>query len=144
MEVKTKTIFDFLNDITFDKVAWEDQTETKRFQSYMLNRWLSMSYLEIVAEVQPVTSRMEPREFYKFYSDILPKRKFFSKYVKASSVETKWDALAEIIADKLQVSKKESMEIIDLSLLTGTDNLKQFLSDYGYSDKEMKTKFKLI
>lgn len=143
METKAKTIFDFLNDITFNKVAWEDQVETKRFHPYMLNRWLSMTYLEIVAEVQPVTSRMEPREFYKFYSDILPKRKFFSKYVKAAGVESKWDALADIIADKMQVSKKEALDIIDLSLLKGTDDLKQFLSDYGYSEKEMKTKFKL-
>ena len=59
MEVKEKTIFDFLNDLTFNKTPWSEQTasDRKKFQPYMINRWLSMNsdYLEIVPECQRIT-----------------------------------------------------------------------------------------
>ena len=87
-KVKSKTIFDYLNDITFNKTPWEDD---KRFQPYMVSRWLSMhpDYLPIVAEVQPITSRLSSREFYVFFTDLLPKRKFYVKYAKGGKKNIK-------------------------------------------------------
>ena len=48
--------------------------------TWMLNRWFSMhpDYLEIIAECQSMTDNLSPELFYKFYSDLLPKKKFFT------------------------------------------------------------------
>lgn len=137
--IKPKTIFDFLNDICFRKIAWSEQTDKKRFQPYMVNRWLSMhpDYLEIVSEVQPITSRLEPREFYYFFVDLLPKRKFYVKYIKSDAND---DKLSSFIADKLKISKRDALETIDVS---SPDDLKEWIRGYGYTDAEIKKYFSI-
>lgn len=141
---KSKTIFDFLNDITYHKIPWENQLESdrKRFQPYMLNRWLSMhpDYLDIVAEVQPVISRLNSREFYVFFTDILPKKKFYAKYVKSSIDSENNIRLLSLISDKLRIGSRDAEEIFDS---ISSEDLKEWLMEYGYSDKEIKKRILL-
>ena len=40
-------------------------------------------YLPIVAECQRVIDNLSPEMVYKFYLDLLPKRKFFTKYISS-------------------------------------------------------------
>lgn len=139
---KARTIFDFLNDICHHKIKWDDipESDRKKFQPYMITRWLSMhpDYLEIVADVQVITSRLEPKEFYIFFSDLLPKKKFFTKYIKSSGSDASKDRLIQFVAEKCKLSESEAEDVIDLAT---TDDLKLWLSEYGFSEKEIKKQF---
>lgn len=137
-----KTIFDWLNDITLRKVPWDDQTDRdrKRFGGYMTNRWLSMhsDYLELVSECQPVTSRMDGREVYNFYIDLLPKRKFFAKYIKPSGGSS--DKLVNFVSTKLGIGYLDAVEFLDGQ---SEVNIKNLLSEFGISDKDIKREYDL-
>ena len=93
--VKAKSLFDHLGGITYKKDKWESLSEVDRksFDMYMVNRFLSMNldYIEFVNEIQQYTNgQLKSRELYKVYSDVLPKKKSFDKYIKSKS-ESKWD-----------------------------------------------------
>ena len=84
---KPKTIFDHLAGITHKKTKWDDLTEAdqKSFSPYLINRWLSMApeLIEIVDMFQHYTiGPLTKEHVYKLYYDILPKGKFFNKYIK--------------------------------------------------------------
>ena len=139
---KEKTIFDWLGDITYRKVEWDEQSDRdkKRFGGYMTNRWFSMhpDYLELIAECQPVTSRMESREVYNFFVDLLPRKKFFSKYIKASSGSS--DKLVNFVCTKLSIGYLDAIELLDGQPEV---NIKNFLSEFGLTDKDIKREFNL-
>lgn len=136
---KPRSIFDFLNDICYHKTKWNDipESDKKKFQPYMITRWLSMhpDYLEIVADVQMITSRLEPKEFYIFFSDLLPKKKFFTKYIKSSGSDDSKDRLIQFVAEKCKLSEADAEDVIDLASI---DDLKLWLSGYGFSEREIK------
>lgn len=93
-------------------------------------------YLELIAECQPVTSRMENREVYNFFVDLLPRKKFFSKYVKASTGSS--DKLVNFICTKLSIGYLDAIELLDGQ---SEVNIKNFLYEFGYSDKDIKREF---
>lgn len=149
-EIKSKSIFDLLNDLTFNKTSWKDQVDSdrKKFQPYMVNRWLSMhpDYLEIVSECQNITNNLQSREFYNFYLDLLPKKKFFTKYVSnKSDKEKKYDKLVSFLKDRLQCSEKEMEEHLEtlFELPGGISIIRDQLKKYGFDDKQIKKEFGL-
>jgi hypothetical protein len=147
-EIKAKTIFDILNDLTFNKVKWEDQSETeqKKVQMWMINRWFSMhpDYLEVIAECQPTTDLLDTKLYYKFYLDLLPKKKFFTKYISnKSEKDKKFGKVINFLADKMQLSKDEAEQCLDIlmELPSGLFEIKSFIKLYGYDDKGVKGEF---
>ena len=86
---KPKTIFNILGDLTFKKVNSDTYTDSdwKAYNTYMVNRWLSMNsgVTEIINFVQKYYS-LDKKVHFKMLSDILPKQKIFSKYVKGKKV----------------------------------------------------------
>ena len=139
--MKQKTIFDILNDLTYNKVKWEDQDQ-KQVQPYMLNRWLSMhpDYLEIIAYCQPTTDLLNPEFYYKFYVDLLPKQKFFTKYQTGKKDEKVNSNLIAFLSQRLELSFKE---IDDLLEVVNHDDLKEYIKGHGYTDKQLKKEFGL-
>ena len=75
-------IFDWLNQITYDKQSWNSFTEEdkKSFEPYMIHRFLSMNpeYIEFVNLVQtfPYTDK---EKIYNIYLYMIPKKKMFLK-----------------------------------------------------------------
>lgn len=136
MKVKTKTIFDILNDLTFNKVPWSEQDQ-KQVQSYMLNRLLSMNpdYLPIVAEVQAITDLLSPEQYYNFYLDLLPKKKTFNKYI--SSKSEKNVKLLSFLAKQLQCSTRE----IEMYLEVDSSGILEYLTKFGLTEKEVKKEY---
>ena len=136
MKVKTKTIFDILNDLTFNKVPWSEQDQ-KQVQSYMLNRLLSMNpdYLPIVAEVQAITDLLSPEQYYNFYLDLLPKKKTFNKYI--SSKSEKNVKLLSFLAKQLQCSARE----IEMYLEVDSRGILEYLTKFGLTEKEVKKEY---
>lgn len=142
-EIKAKTIFDILNDLTFNKVPWKDQDQ-KKVQTWMLNRWLSMhpDYLEIIAECQPMTDNLTPELWYRFYVDLLPKKKFFTKYIsKKGDKEGSMDKLINFLSDKLQCSKNEMEDYLEILIPIHESEVKNYIRKFGYDDKSIKREF---
>jgi hypothetical protein len=137
---KPKTIFDHLAGITFKKTKWEDLTELdqKSFSPYLINRWLSMSpqLIEIVDMFQHYTiGPLSKEHVYKLYYDILPKGKFFTKYIKGKKSDKYNKELISFLAKHYQVSKSESEEYISL---LSKDKISTICKKYGKTDKEIK------
>lgn len=145
LKMKQKTIFDILNDICFNKVAWKDQLEMdkKMVQPYMLNRWFSMSkeHLDLIAELQPLTDLLSTEHYYEFYRDLLPKKKFFVKYVKSQvEKDEKQTKLIQFLSQRLQLSEREVKEIIEFS---SKQDLEEYIRGCGFNDKQLKSEFGL-
>tara|TARA_R100000353_G_scaffold140273_1_gene99959 strand:+ start:37 stop:468 length:432 start_codon:yes stop_codon:yes gene_type:complete len=137
---KPKTIFDHLAGITFKKIKWEDLTEAdqKSFSPYLINRWLSMSpeLIEIVDMFQHYTiGPLTKEHVYKLYFDVLPKGKFFSKYIKGKKSDKYNTELVSFIAKHYQIAKNEAEEYITL---LDKEQLQSLCKKYGKSDKEIK------
>lgn len=149
---KERSLFDFLDDLTIKKTKWEDipQTDRKKFSVYMINRFLSMNmdFTETVNFLQKYTLGVLTPEFsYKLFYEILPKKKSWSKYIKNSGKEDKYNPeLISILAKNFQWSLKESAQNIKLLLNRDTGTIREFLEKRGYStvqiDKLINIKIK--
>ena len=77
---------------------------------------------------------------YKMLSDILPKQKIFSKYIKGKKLDKYNVELVMLIAKHYEVSKSEAKEYIDIFRYTadGISNLTEVVEQYGKTKKEIK------
>ncbi len=144
MKIKRKNLFDHINAITsqqhpnyLNEISKEDK---KSWSNYMVNRFLSMKmdWIELVNEVQKYP--LKPKELYKVYTDILPKKKQWLKYIKGDKEMKypKW--VYEIIAKHLQCSLREASDAIDVYELSagGQAELADILLKYGIEEKEVR------
>ena len=144
--IKKKGLFDHLNQITtvqnpnyWDELSEEDK---KTYSPYMVNRFLSMKieWIDFVNNVQKYWNELTPREHYKIYSRVLPKRKQYLKYIKKESdmILPKW--FVEIISKHYECSASEVADYVDTLLFTeqGLLEIREVLSKYGISTKQMK------
>ena len=140
---KPRTIFNILADLTFKKTNPDIYTEAdwKAYNIYMVNRWLSMNsdVTEIINFVQKYYS-LDKKIHYKMLSDILPKQKLFTKYVKGKKVDKYNTELVNIIAKHYEVSRKEAKLRIDMHkhFSHGIETLSDILRGYGKNEKEIK------
>ena len=150
--IKTKSIFDFLNCLFLHKTPWEDLSEQdkKAFSPYIINRFISMhpDYIELVNYFQQFNiGDMKPREVYRMYLDILPKGKFYAKYIKSKTdSESKISSqLIEFVANTENWSKHETVENLShlLEFPEGMESIKLHLKMHGISDSEMVKVYKL-
>ena len=145
---KPKTIFQLLSCLFEQKVPWEDLTgaDRKAFSVYMINRFISMDvdYIGIVNQLQQYNMNgMDARESYKVYFDLLPKKKFWSKYIKAKKDkdDKTSEKLINFMSEQEDWSKSESRDNISF-LLRSSDGviiLKEYLNAYGFSKKDYKS-----
>jgi len=145
-----KKLFDHLNAITseqdpkyFDKLSEED---LKSWSNFMINRFLSMKpeWVELIATLLPLTQTLQPKEMYKLYISVIPKGKYFLKYIKGKGENKYEEFLVELIKKDFQCSEKEANEYIEVLYSTreGRENIKYICEKYG-TDKKQITKLKL-
>ena len=143
-KVKRKNLFDHINAITakqypnyWDEISDEDK---KSWSNYMVNRFLSMKmeWIEFVNEVQKYP--LKPKELYKVYTDILPKKRQWLKYIKGDKEMKypKW--VYEIVAKHLQCSTREASDAVDMYELShgGQAELADILIKYGRTVEEIR------
>ena len=139
------TIIDWMNQLLVHKKPWDsfNETDQKSFNSFIINRWLSMDneFIEIVNYFQKYAiGTLEPREVYKWYCEVLPKGKRFNKYIKGKS-DKKYDKeLTEMMSKHFECSKLQTkgyLELID------KEELKNILELYGIEPKKIKKYLKL-
>tara|TARA_B100000214_G_C23936126_1_gene613277 strand:- start:786 stop:1235 length:450 start_codon:yes stop_codon:yes gene_type:complete len=142
--VKKKSLFDHIKQITdvqnpnyWDEISDDDK---KSWSNYMVNRFLSMKmdWVEFVNEVQKYS--LEPEQVYKIYTDILPKKRQWLKYIKGDKKMKypKW--VYEIVAKHLQCSMREASEAVDMYELShgGQAELVDILIKYGKTEDECR------
>lgn len=139
--IKTKSLFDHLKDLHTKETTWDNLTESDRktFSVYMVNRFLSMNpdYIDIINELQPVITSVEPRFAYIIYQTILPKsRGFFSKYIKATSSRNYTRELINLISSQTDTATYEVIDFLDI--LPDINRLHDFVKSFGKSEKEIE------
>ena len=144
MTVKKKSLFDHVNQVTsvqnpnyWDEISDEDK---KSWSNYMINRFLSMKseWADLVNEVQKYP--LEPKELYKVYTSILPKKKQWLRYIKGDKKMDypKW--VYEIVAKDMQVSMREAVSAVETYTMStgGQSELADILLKYGIENKEVR------
>ena len=144
MTVKKKSLFDHVNQVTSvqNPNYWENisDEDKKTWSNYMVNRFLSMKsdWIELVNEVQKYT--LEPKELYKVYTSILPKKKQWLRYIKGDKKMDypKW--VYEIVAKDMQVSMREAVSAVEMYDMShgGQSELADMLFKYGTEEKEVR------
>jgi len=120
-------LFDWINQITYNKQPWDTfaDDEKSEFNTYMIHRFISMNpdYVDVVNTIQKYPN-CPTRLVYKFYCDLLPKKKSFFRYIKANvknDLET-----VKSIAEYYQCSTREAKDyinLIDTQVVKNTLNL---------------------
>ena len=129
------TLFDWLNEITFNKKEWSSFSEDQResFNPYVIHRYVSMyiGYVELanIAQKLPLN---EKEKIYNIYKTMLPKKKMFLKYVKKQNKNT-YEDLLQYVADYYQCSLGEAEEYIDIIREAGVRGI---LWEMGVNEKE--------
>ena len=141
-KIKRKNLFDHINAITsrqrsnyWDEITDEDK---KSWSNYMVNRFLSMKmeWIEFLNEVQKYP--LKPKELYKVYTDILPKKRQWLKYIKGDKEMKYPNWVYEIVAKHLQISLREASDAVDMYELShgGQAELIDILLKYGRTNEE--------
>jgi len=138
-------IFEWANQIFYYKRDWNtfDEKEKKAFQPYMINRILSMNrdYIQIVNYFQKYSvGLLSSREVYKWYCDIIPKKKQWNKYIKSKQQKNYEPWLIDIIREYYKINSKESITYLSLLFQTreGKIELKKILEAYGTETKKIR------
>lgn len=145
--IKTKTLFDHIKAITekpYDPDYWNklSDSDKKTFSTYMIHRFISMNYywIDIANLFQQYSYNLKPEIVYKLYATALPKSRTFLRYIKGKKDHSYEPELISIMITHFEVSKKEI--ILYLNILydwpSGIDDIKNLLSRYGKSEKEIK------
>ena len=107
-----------LADVSHKKTDPNTYTEGdwKAYNTYMMNKWLSMNshVTEIINFIQKYYS-LDKQIHYRMLSDILPKQKLFSKYIKGKKVS------------------KFNPELVNILKMTYEDELNRALTEDGSS-----------
>ena len=121
-----------LADVSHKKTDPNTYTEGdwKAYNTYMMNKWLSMNphVTEIINFIQKYYS-LDKQIHYKMLSDILPKQKLFSKYIKGKKVDKYNPELVKLVASHYEISRKEAKERIEMYIhfSTGVETLTYML-----------------
>ena len=143
--MKNKTLFDHINHITSKQTKgyWKslNETEKKQWSNYMIHRFLSMKseWINTVNEIQKYN--LKPKDLYRLYIDILPKKKQWLKYTKGKKSMKYENWVVEIISKYYESSLIEAREYLDTFYATeqGKANLKSILQKYGMEEKKIKS-----
>jgi hypothetical protein len=142
-----KTLFDHLNAITkdqdpnyFDKLSEED---LKTWSNYMIHRFLSMNFdfVETISQFQPLTQTMEPKLYYLLMIGVIPKGKYYLRYIKGKGEETADEKLVELLKIEYSCSKNTAIDYYNIltNIKEGKEYFEYLKSKYGEVEKE-KTK----
>lgn len=150
MSNKTKTLFDHLKAITQyqDPNYWDTLTDADKrtWSNYMVHRFLSMNidWVDIISDLSPFTQTLPPDILYKTLIGLIPKGRYYLKYVKGKKDEKYEPWLVELLVVDYSVSKKEALDYLEILYATreGRENIKYICEKYGI-EKTKITKLKL-
>lgn len=132
------TLFDHLKNIFTSKSNWNtlSDADKKTWPAFMINRYISMqggSESILVNTLQKY--KLDPEIQYTFYKSVIPAGTRQFKYIKGSGKDKDNLEMIDILADQLEISKREASEYVDI--LSVEDKTKM-LQELGYDPKEIK------
>ena len=137
--MKNKGLFDHITHITQKQTKgyWNslNETEKKQWSNYMIHRFLSMKmeWADFVNEIQKLN--LKPKQLYLVYSNVLPKGKQYLKYIKKKKGTIYNTQVIQKISEYFQISQTESEDYLNL---LSKDKIRELISLYGYTSKELK------
>ena len=145
-----KSLFDHIKAITSeqDPKYWDklDESDRKTFSNFMVHRFLSMNpdWIQFLSELQPYTEKLEPKQLYLALIGILPKGKYYLRYVKGKKDDVYEGWLVDLIVKDYQCSIRQGEEYLEILYSTkeGREHIKYICEKYGIETKEI-TKLKL-
>jgi len=145
-----KTLFDHITNITSvqNPKYWDtlDEDSKKSWSNYMIHRFLSMNpdWIELLAEIQPLTQVLEPKQLYLTLIGLLPKGRYYMKYIKGKGDNKYEKFIVELIVKEFTCSTKQAEEYLEIFYSTkeGRANIKYIAEKYG-TEKKNITKLKL-
>ena len=139
-----KSLFDHLNAITTvqNPKYWETLTESDRktWSNFMVFRFVSMNpdWIELIADIQPYLQEAPPRAVYKALSSLLPKGRYYLKYMKRTNSGDDGEPwVIEMIAKYYEISLSESGEYYHILNKSekGKSHIKEIAVKYGIDSK---------
>ena len=132
------TLFDWLNQILLHKKNWEDfdESEQKTFNTFMINRFLSMSsdFVEAVNICQEHTYQMKDKDVYNLYKHLFPKQKKFLRYIKGKKDKFP-KKLLSFLSNHFEVSQREVTDYLDI---LNKEQIEEICKHYGKNKKQIK------
>ena len=123
------------------QIGWDDSSVFEHRQYPCLHHSMtkeSWEQLDLVNEIQKYP--LEPKELYKVYTSILPKKKQWLRYIKGDKKMDypKW--VYEIVAKDMQVSMREAVSAVETYTMStgGQSELADILLKYGIENKEVR------
>lgn len=144
------TLFEHINAITKDqdKKYWDklDESDRKSWSNYMVLRFLSMNpdFLPLISQVQPVLQEVPPKALYLALIDLIPKGRYYLKYMKPKGEDKYESWLIELVSKHYEVSKLQSEDYLKIlyNSRSGRERVKELCETYGIESKQI-TKLKL-
>jgi hypothetical protein len=142
---KKVTVFDIVKIMTTTERKWSDLSDEEKnvVEPFMIIMILSMhpDLLEICNEFQryAISSDLSPREVYTFFNELLPKRSYYSTWIKGTKDSSYNDHLISLIAQEYECSKTQAYEY--LNILTESNNIEaivKIVSKYGYTEAQVE------
>lgn len=145
-----KTLFDHIKAITSEQNPnyWNtlEDEDKKTWSNFMIHRFLSMNsdWVELLSEIQPLTQTLDPKSLYLVMIGLLPKGKYYLKYVKGKKDDKYEKWLVELIKQDYQCSTNQAEEYVEILYSTkeGREHIKYTCERYGIEKKQI-TKLKL-
>ena len=142
--LKKKNLFQHLSQVTTrqnpDYWSTLSEEDKKTWSNYMIHRFLSMKmeWVEVVNELQKY--KLQPKDLYKLYINILPKGKQFLKYTKRRDQMDYPNWEINVIRNHLECSRVEAIEALDLYMLTegGMLELGEICQKWGVEPKKIE------
>ena len=132
------TLFDWLNQILLHKKRWEDfdESEQKTFNTFMINRFLSMSsdFVDAVNICQVHTYQMKNKDVYNLYKHLFPKQKKFLRYIKGKKDKFP-KKLLSFLSNHFEVSQREVAEYLEI---LNKGQIEEICKHYGKNKKQIK------
>lgn len=140
-QVKKFSIFDWLKEVSYNKNVWSgfSEEQKKTFDPFMLNRFLSMNedYIELINYISFIPLN-EKEKYYRIYCDLLPKKQFWSKYIKSTKKQPNKE-LIKYLTIYFECGSEEVTEYIEL---LDSGKITECLIDMGLEIKTIKTLLK--
>jgi hypothetical protein len=102
---------------------------------------MNYDFVEVLAEIQPLVETLPAEQFYKVMIDVIPKKKYYLKYMKGRKTADYEKWLVELVAKDNQVSILQAEEYLDILYSTkyGKGEILNLCKKYGTPEKEINS-----
>ncbi len=107
----------------------------------MIARFFSMEpeFVEVINEFQTYSNGiLSSKEYYKLLHDVLPKKSFFLKYIKAKNKVDIEPELVTVFYNHYELGRNEVYGYIKYLLKENSDELIDILKKYGTPEADIK------